>query len=309
MSDRSLKILVGVLAALVVAWAAVRLLGGRGAAPEPVPFDLESAAALDIDSIVIAAADDTVRLRASDGWTVNGHEAALETGESLRRALEGARIEQLVSRNPENHMRLGVTRTAGRRVTVYAGGTAELSLIIGQGRRGFDQAYVRREGDDEVYTLEGSLVSLANRAVDDWRDKDIVLVNRDEVGRVAFTYSDESFTLVRDSTGWRFEPEGGAANAAQVDGILMVFASLRAIGFAADSVTEALVWEPPSARVQLFGPGDAPYGDIVFLERADDVGYYVRRAGSPVVYEISSYTGDQILKRAADLAAVADGAN
>ncbi len=303
MSNRLLTILLGILAAFVAAFLVARLVtGGRGG-PEPAPFDLAADAELEIDSVVIVSPDDTLRLHAGDGWTVNGLEAVGNAGESLKRALEEARVGDLVSRNPENHERLGVTEDTGRQVTVYAGGSAQLSLIIGERAQLFDQAYVRRPGDDQVYTLRGNLVSLAERGVDDWRNKEILSAARGDVQRIEFAYPDASFALARDSAGWRIEPSGAAADEATVSSLLSQLAGLSAIGFAADSVADTLTWEPPTARVRVLGPGDAELGELTFLEREENVGFYVRRRGSPTVYTLSSFSGDQILKREEDLVA------
>jgi len=300
MSDRLLKILILALGALLLAWVVARSVATRGGGPEPAGFELAAAAALELDSVLIEAADQTVRLRAGDGWTVNGHEAIADAGESLKRALEEARVGGLVSRNPENHARLGVTEMTGRRLTVYAGGSAQLALIIGERARGFDQAYVRRIGEDEVYRLSGTLIGLARRAVDDWRDKEILAASREDIQRVEFTYPDQSFTLVRDSIAWHLEPSGAAVQSGVVSSLLGQLAGLRAIGFAADSVADTLSWDPPTARLRVQGPGGAQLGELIFLDR-DDVGYYLRRAGAPVVYTLNSYTGEQILKREEDL--------
>ncbi|UCC75020.1 MAG: DUF4340 domain-containing protein [Gemmatimonadota bacterium] len=301
-----LKTLVGVLAVLVVAWALMQFVGGRGGGPERAPFTLSEAAELDLDSVVIAAADDTIRLRGGADWTVNGYEAAAETQESLKRALAQAELGPLISRNSENHARLGVTRAAGRRLTVYAGGTGQLSLIVGGRGRAGDQAYLRREGDDAVYTVQGTLVSLVNRRVDEWRNKEIVQADRDLVQRIEFTYPDESFALVRQDTSWRLEPSGAAANEMTVSGLLSILSGLRAVSIAADSVADTLTWELLAGRLRLEGPEGTALAELLFLE-SDEVGFYVRRAGAPAVYTISSHTGGQLLKREEGLALTEEG--
>lgn len=295
MSDRLLKRLVLVLAVLVVAWALARFVGGIGGRAA-ASFDLAAVAEFALDSVVVAAADDTIRLRAGDGWTVNGHPAAADVEASLKRALEQAQLGGLVGRNPENHERLGVTRAAGRRLTVYSGGTAQLSLIVGRRGRAFGQAYVRREGEDEVFTLQGTLISLVNRGVDDWRDKEIIEADRELVERIEFSYPDESFALARDSAGWHVEPSGAAADQNAVGGVLSILSGMVAVSFVDESVADTLTWEPPSGRLRLVGPDGMAMGELVFLEH-EEVGFYVRRAGSPIVYTISSHTGRQLLKR------------
>jgi hypothetical protein len=299
MSNRLLKTLLGILVGLLAAWGIARLLSGSGGGQDEAPFSLAIGDVV-IDSAVIASAEDTVRIAAGAGWTVNGHEAIADAGESLERALEEAVVGQLASRNPENHGRLGVSEQEGRLLSVYSGGDEELSVIIGGRTRGSRGAYVRRPGGDEVYTVQGMIVSLVNRAVDDWRERQILSVGRGDIAGIEYEYGDTTFSLARDSAGWRLEPAGVALEETAISSVLNQLSGLRGIGFAADTVADTLTWEP-AARVRVVGPGEAAVGDLTFLKRAEDVGYYVRRAGSPVVYTLSKYSGDQILKREADL--------
>ncbi|UCF21030.1 MAG: DUF4340 domain-containing protein [Gemmatimonadota bacterium] len=301
MSDRLLKTLAAALALLVIAWGVARLVSSRGGGPESAPFGLTAGTEPELDSVVVAGAADTVRLVAGDGWTVNEHEALPDAGESLGQALESAQLGALVSRNPENHERLGVTGAKGRRLTVYAGGETRLSLIIGGRADVFDRSYVRREGDDEVYTLQGSLVNLANRKVDDWRNKEILNANRGDMQRIELAYAEDTVVLVRDSAGWSLEPGSAVAEPGAMEPLLSQLANLRAIGFAADSIADTLSWATPTGRVRVLGPGGAELAELVFLEREEGIGYFVRRGGSPVVYTISAYTGESILKREEDL--------
>lgn len=304
MSDRLLKALLGILAFLVLAWAVASFVSSRSGRPESASFQLAELVARPIDSIVVAGSSDTVRLRQGERWTVNGRDAMPDADEQLEGAFENARVGELVSRNPENHDRLGVTKSAGRRLTVYVGGEAALELIVGDQASGFDQRYARRAGELEVYSLRGSLVNLVSRGMDDWRDKEILSVARDDIQRIEYDYPEMSFALVRDSAAWRLEPAGATAEPGTVSGVLRELANLRAIGFAADSVLGALNWDSVTARVQVLGPEGAELARLSFIER-EDVGYYVRRAGSDVVYSLSSFGGEQILKREDDLTGTA----
>ncbi len=301
MSDRFLKILVGVLAVLAVAWAAARFTSGRGGGADTEGFALALSDDAEIDSVVIVTPDETLRLVAGGGWTVNGYEAIADAGESLKRALEEVQVGQLVSRNPENHGRLGVAEGEGRRLTVYAGGGAVLSIIIGDRARGYRESYARQPEADEVYTIQGGLISLAGRSVSDWREKAILSFTRGDITGLEYAYGDTLLSLARDSVGsWHVGSEGPVIEESTIGGMLSQLAGLRAIGFAEQAVADTLNWEATS-RVRVIGPGGAVLGDLTFLGRAEEVGYYVRRGDSPVVYTLSKYTGDQILKREADL--------
>jgi hypothetical protein len=139
------------------------------------------------------------------------------------------------------------------------------------------------------------------RGPDDWRDKSILQSAREDIQRLEYDYPDESFALELAPTGWTIEPSGATADPSFVNSTLSQLAGLRAIGFAADSVIPTLGWDSLTAELRVLGPGDIVLGELLFMKREDEqgVGYYVRRAGSPVVYTLSTFSGDQILKREA----------
>ena len=300
MSDRILEYLVGALVLLIVAWLVARVVSGLGGEAESAPFDLASLSDAEIDSVVIASSEGVIHLVASDAWTVNGYDATAEAGATLTRALGQARTGNLVGRNPENHARLGVTEAAGRTVTVYPAGSSPVSFIVGEQTQVLNQSYVRQPEEDEVYTLQGSLVTLVSRGPDDWRDKGILQAAREDIQRLEYDYPDESFALELAPTGWTIEPSGTAADPASVNNTLSQLARLRAIGFAADSVIPTLTWDSLTAKLRVLGPGDFVLGELMFKKREEEqgVGFYIRRVGSPVVYTLSTFSGDQILKRA-----------
>ena len=306
MSDRLLKNLAIVLVVLAAGYAIIRVASGLSGPPGSAPFELASLSEAEIDSVLIVSADETVRLLGGDEWTVNGFEAIPQSGEALERALSESRLERVISKNPQNHERLGVAEGQGKLVTVYSGGEAVVTLIVSEKGRSGRDAYVRRPGDDEVYPLRGNLVDLARRDADRWRNIQIIEFEVEDVQRVEFSYEDESFQLVRvDTASWKIEPSGTMASNVAVSGVLRQLATLRSISFPPDSETDTLSWEPPTARVRVLGPGDANPGDVTLLKKAE-TGYYGRRTGQPVVYNVSNYSGGQILKREADLAAAVE---
>lgn len=313
MSERGLRILLAILAVLVAGWIIAEVVTRDRAEAPSEPLALASAAEASLDSVIVMSGTDTVRLRAAgDSWMVNGKEAERDAGTSLAEALESARIGQLVSRNPENHERLGVAADQGHQAGFYAGGAERLSIILGERAGNFDAGYVRRTGEAEVYELRGTLISLIRRDPDAWRNREILSVERENVTRVELAIRDstraDTFALVRDSATWRLEPEGLEARSDAISSMLGQLAQLRAIGFAADSIVEELSWESPTARVTVYGPDpSAALAELWFLDR-EETGYFVRRADGSVVFTISQFTGDQVLPAREDLVAVDDEA-
>ncbi|MEE8148388.1 MAG: DUF4340 domain-containing protein [Longimicrobiales bacterium] len=299
MSDRLVKNLVIALAILAAGYGIVRVIAGRASGGPSASFNLASLAEVEIDSVHIVSASDTIRLGGGSEWTVNGYEAIPESGDAFSRALEQTRVGEVVSRNPENHRRLGIADGQGRVLTIYAGDAESMALLISDKGQTFDDAYVRRLDDAEVRVVRGNLVDLVRRNVEGWRNKQILGLTADDIQRLEFSFPDEEFAAVRDSTGWHFEPSGATASA-DIDRVVREVASLRGIGFAPDAEADTLSWESPAGGVILFGPGGAELGEVSFLARSTS-GYFVRLAGKPVVFTLSQYSGDQVLKRETEL--------
>lgn len=72
------------------------------------------------------------------------------------------------------------------------------------GRGGFNggYTYVRLEGEDEVYTVDGFLSSSFNRELNDWRDKSLLRIKKDNVTKIAFNYPDSGFVADKREKKW-----------------------------------------------------------------------------------------------------------
>jgi hypothetical protein len=105
------------------------------------------------------------------------------------------------------------------RVQALAGNEPVVDLRIGKlgfnqnqmqqqqqfGGGGFGGAftYVRINNEDEVYTVEGFLESSFNRSLNDWRDKSLLRIKKDQVTKVAFNYPDSGFVAeMREKKWW-----------------------------------------------------------------------------------------------------------
>jgi hypothetical protein len=73
---------------------------------------------------------------------------------------------------------------------------------FGQGGFGGMFTYVRLEGEDEVYTVEGFLGSSFDRSLNDWRDKSLLRIKKDQVTKVAFNYPDSGFVADKRDKKW-----------------------------------------------------------------------------------------------------------
>jgi hypothetical protein len=73
---------------------------------------------------------------------------------------------------------------------------------MGGGGFGGVFTYVRLEGEDEVYTVDGFLESSFNRGLNDWRDKSLLRIQKEQVSKVSFNYPDSGFVAQKRERKW-----------------------------------------------------------------------------------------------------------
>ncbi|HEX7051901.1 MAG TPA: DUF4340 domain-containing protein [Longimicrobiales bacterium] len=292
MSEKTLRIVLGAVAVLVVLYAvtalASRAPSDGSAETDALAETLAGAWTDDVATVRILAQDDTITLeRADGGWTVNGHPADSALVARFRDGLGDARVAHLAAANPANHARLGVSADSARVLEFLRPDGDGTRLLIGDRGPSYQSAYVRLPDRDEVYLVRGDLRGPAQRDADDWRDKTILRVDTAAVRRIAVSRDGEHYTLARDSAGWKLDGEPASAGA--VRDLLGELARLEAVGFAPDSVVPA---EPTRSVIALGEQGDT-LADVS-LSESEDANLLVTVPGRDAVFELSSWRADRL---------------
>lgn len=296
MTERQVKIIFGVLALLVAAYAGVRLTGGGDgggggslglAAAVDGPPDVVRIYRPDGDSLRLEARRDTAR--------VNGFPADSAGLASLFAALDTAAADELVSRNPENHDRLGVASGGADSVVVGPSGSPGFAFLLGGSGRG--GRFVRRPGEDRVYLLEGSAASSLGRTEGNWRDLEIAALDTARVARLVVERDGRRTAFVRDSVGWRVSGSG-PLSASEAQTVLGELAGLRASSrVPADSAVRSADFSSPDAALRAWS---APSGEgepllaLRAVEAGDGSDFLVRRDDRPHVYPLAGYRADRV---------------
>lgn len=270
------------------------------------------------------SAPSAIRLeRTSDGWAVAPgdtsvtYPASLQSVDQLLSTLPSLEVSAVATRQPDKHPRYGVDSTGTTITMLGDGGEALGSLIVGrtrirrsqqgQGRSpmrrrrrgGTPITYVRSPDRPDVYSIEQSLRSLTSRSVDDWRDKQIWGLTRNDIQRVDFQYpADSSFTITRvsgsDTTSApdAWVSAGDTLAESQVSSLMNSLTSPRADGFVEDKQPKVLGDAPFTIRLHLSQQSGSP--QVLRLRPAPDDQYYHASAeGYPYVVELRKSTWDR----------------
>ncbi len=294
MTAKQLRHIALALVIAVFLWGLSEMIGGRSDEIEELEV-LPSLTATDVDTIVFARTDDTVRLAQSPGggWTVNGHLASASAVEGLFQAMAEPAAAGLVARSASSHERMGVDAASANRLRIVRGDRTEVDLLIGNQGRPFQSVYVRPEGDDRVYLLRGGIGPQLDRSVTDWRDKGIVRLMPAVVARMEVERGGAGYTLARGEAGWTLD--GAAADTAAVEDLLREYRNVEAQGsaFATPAEADSADFARPDARVTLFGAEGDTLAALVFDSTA--AGYWVRHAQGGTVYRMYGWRVDDIL--------------
>jgi hypothetical protein len=294
---RSTLVLTGVLVVLILATVLVLQRPGeqsvRAGAGTPL-LTLDSAA---VDRLEIASPNGRIVLAREGGtWMIaepiryKADRVAVGTAVGMAGRMT---ITALASSNPQKQGVFQVDSNATL-VRVFEKETEKAAVRIGKAGPAYTQTYVRLEGSDDVYLVDGSLSWTFVKPTRDWRDRSIFTTTQDSIRSVRFQYGDTTFVLSRADTLWRVD--GAPVDQGRVDGFLAALSS-----FATDDFVDSAITAPgqPAGMVTVDGI------QIAFLPHLTPGKYYVRTSLNAQVFEVQDWKAKQVLKRKSDFTGAA----
>jgi len=199
-----------------------------------------------------------------------------------------------VAQDASSFARLQVDSATGHWLRVFRGGKPVVQLIAGARGSDYQGTYVRRPGDTHVYLWRGTLVGLAGRHADDWRDKRIATLEPDSITALDVERGKDRYTLKRAAKTWTVN--GRAADSAAVRRYLERLKSITAAGFATPKEVDSTKTLRPKRRLGVRG------GRGVLLSLAFDstaTAFVVRHVGGAggegaTVYRMNTWDVDGV---------------
>jgi hypothetical protein len=197
--------------------------------------------------------------------------------------------ESIVSNKPEKQSLFQVDST-GTVVRIFEKGAEKASFVIGKAGSGYSETYARLTNSDDVALVSGTMSSVFNRPVKEWRDRTILTVPKESIKEVTFLYGDTTFVLAfKDST--RMVGKDSTQDWV-VNSLLSSLSNLQA-----DDFVDTLLSPIPNISPQLsYGGTQISFSYV----KAGDT-YLVRSSTLPQWVEMQSGRAHQVLKRKKDL--------
>lgn len=284
--------LIGIVVLLAVAAFLVMQKPGERSLAQSAGEPLVTYDSAAVDKMVLHTKDGVVTLVREGGtWMLHGPLRYQADQQAVTSAVGKGRemnITALVSTNPAKQHIYAVDSTSTL-VQIYSNENLLAAFRVGKPSNSWTETYVRREGSDEVYSVEGVLNTVFGRSANDWRDKAIFKTDQKTIKEVTFRFGDTTFTLTeQDSAKWFIGKDSTVFST--VSGFLSSLANFQADEFVDSTLTSL---PKLTAVVEVQGT------QLRFHRRADGK-YYVQRLTSPQWFMVQEWRAQQVLKRKKD---------
>jgi len=213
--------------------------------------------------------------------------------------LEELEITGVAATTKDNHARLEVDAAKGTHVVAKAGGATVLDLWVGLYKSG--SSMLRKEGEDVVATVRGSIRFAFQKDLRGWRDRTIASLDTDNITGLTLSTAQGTLQFVKQDGSWaqapgekpieRFDPS-------RVDTLVTSIATLKAADFPSDPISDeeaGLTEGPDAATVTVAMSGDAgQQGVVLRLGKKVATNRYAKREGDPTMYLIANFTADNM---------------
>ncbi len=244
----------------------------------------------------------TVKLsKSGDDWRVesNGKSFSADADAigNLIKMVSGLKSARIAATEKSKWADFQLTDTACTKLKIMQNNETVANLAVGkfsfqqnqsnpyQKQGGTILTYVRIDGDDKVYEVDGYLSMMLGRGTDNFRNRSINKANKDFYQKLVFTYpSDSSFTVIKDKNRWTVN--GQPADSVEMLSYLSTLGNLTGSEFADDMAVT------PNAAYTLKIEGNMPKPIEIKAAVADSIKKYIITSSANPEAKFSNGNGD-----------------
>ncbi len=151
-----------------------------------------------IEKIVITKGDRKVVLKKNEGdWSVEGDEGYKTDSDILKKVIESVselKLTTLVSKS-KNYFKYELDEKRKINVKVFIANKMIREFDIGKIASTYDHTNVKIAKDNNVYHSQGSLRSIFDKSLDDFRDKNVFTIDRSQTNKIIFIINNKEYTF------------------------------------------------------------------------------------------------------------------
>ncbi len=208
--------------------------------------------------------------------------------------LENLKFEYVASENPNKQSTFEVDEASATHVKMYKGDAVSLDLYVGKTDGTHRNTFVREASSNKVHAVEGNLSYVFARPVDQWRNRIIVNIPKNDVEQVQIDWGDTTIVYTAIDSIWSVEQDGESVEVHEnkLGSIINAFSPLRTSQFQDEPVD--LDWNNPYMKIYVNTYTGKVY-EIDFLKK-DDKMVYVKPTTGDEIFITGKYMTDRFKK-------------
>lgn len=245
-----------------------------------------------VQKISIASADYSIELEETeDRWLIaNGRSfpADFDLVDSFLKELHSLKQLDVASKNPERTALFGVDDETGHYVQIWNENEVLMADFYAGKTLPNGKQYVRKAESNEVYQVSMSIANYLDYDSSDWKDKNILSIDENQVRRVSLQTGEEELVIESRGGHWQVTtPEEYKADDLSMRTLFEQLKKVRAIGFP-DSVDASQVdFENPAYKLSV-RMKDETLKVLVFSGPDEDGNYLVKNGEKQVTYLVDA---------------------
>ncbi|MFH1336937.1 MAG: DUF4340 domain-containing protein [Candidatus Zixiibacteriota bacterium] len=111
-------------------------------------------------------------------------------------------VGEIISSNPEKQSFFQVDNFTGTTISFFTKAGLQASLVVGKTSKDLLHTYMRKASSDEVYLSSIIFNSIAQRNVEEWKDRSIFVFDPQQIQELEFSSTNVKFKLTRSDSLW-----------------------------------------------------------------------------------------------------------
>jgi len=281
--------LIGVLALLLIVAYVVLQKPGEQSLSEEGTGKLVEIDSLKVDRIEIKSLSlDLILEKKGAEWFTQrpiSYRADQNNVANVLHQAKNLEVKSIVSSNPEKHPMFTVD-SSGTIVKISEAGSERAAFVVGKPSANYSDTYVRMMNSNDVALVGGAFGYMFNRALREWRDKNITVMPQETIREIKYQYGDTTFTLAFRDSVWMI-----GRDSTDLSSVQSILRNLSTV--AADDFVDSTLTPQPRISAQI------SYGGVVLrFAFSKAMGkYYVQSSASPQWFVLETWRAEQLLKR------------
>lgn len=202
------------------------------------------------------------------------------------------KILSLISSNPEKQQTFQVDSATGTILTFHDKRGKIISFILGKMGPSYMESYLKPINSNEVYLSEGINSWTVNKDVREWRDKNILKLQKDSIKQLIIETGKDILALTKSENTWYLEDDSVASN--KIESILNLISNLRTEDFVDSSIN----LPQPQTKITV---QENDFNTITLYPIPPDSSkYWIINSKDPQVFIVSRYIANQLIKNKKD---------